>query len=69
MRLSTSESRAIDVSPGVVIASAPCAAPQFTAVLGDWKTGEAALQVAGFVPDGGVSRDDGLITGRKSGKK
>ena len=44
-------------------------APQFTAILSDWKTGAAALQVAGFVPDGGVSRDDGVITGHKPGKK
>lgn len=45
------------------------AAPQFTAVLSDWKTGEAALQVAGFVPGEGVTRDDGVITGHKPGKK
>lgn len=45
------------------------AAPQFTAVLGDWKTGGAALEVAAFAPDGGIARDDGVITSHKPGKK
>ncbi|WP_243358498.1 DUF2092 domain-containing protein [Fundidesulfovibrio terrae] len=44
-------------------------APQFTAVLSDWKTDGAALQVSGFTAPADFTRDDSVITGRKLGKK
>jgi hypothetical protein len=43
-------------------------APQFTAVLSNWKTEENAPDLFTFVAPAGFTRDDGVIVGAKSGK-
>jgi hypothetical protein len=44
-------------------------APQFSAVLGGWKTGAIAPETFAYVPPQDFTRDDGVITGNKPANK